>query len=633
MKGTALKINFLITALIIFSFISAAQDNSYIPLNIRSAYKNNTRSYDGKPGINYWQNKSDYSINVKLDPRTKILEGSEQILYHNESPDSLSELVIRVYHNINKPNAKRDFNLNENSVTTGVSVGKIKINGELIDLADKNKVSTAGTNCIIKLNKKVAPHSNTSLEIEWSEKIPEVQSVRFGSYDSTSMFIAYWYPQMSVYDDIDGWDKMDYSGLVEMYNDFSNYDVSVSVPAGFHIWATGVWQNADEVLNQKYLDKYNLAHVSDDIVRIFQKEDLGSKELYKTKNTFHTFKFAAQNVPDFAFGTSDHYLWDAGSFTADKQSGRRVYVTTAYKESSKDFPENCLYAKETLKYFSFEIPAVPFPYPSATIFNGGGGMEFPMIVNNGSEDSKAGTIGLTSHELTHQYMPFYMGTNERKYPFMDEGWAVMLPYDFQERMADGNTPRLRTIAGYEDFGGNEYDLPMMIPTPTISWRSYRISAYNRPAIAYDNLRKLLGDELFLKALHTYMDRWNGKHPIPADFFFTFNEVTKQDLGWFWKPWFYNFSYADLSIKNVKVKNNSISVLVENTGKLPLPVKLQLMYNDEVIKEILRPADVWKTGKEIIDIRINGIKKFDAVILGGQGIRDVNSVDNVYINRF
>ena len=630
MKGYVLKTSFLILVVLTFSSLALAQDESYVPLNVRNTYKKNTRSYDGKPGINYWQNNSEYKINAKLDPGTKVLEGTEQIKYYNNSPDSLSEIVIRLYHNINKPNAKRDFNLNEKSVTEGVLVKKLNFDGNSIDLSNKSVVNIAGTNLILKLKNKISPKSLVNLEIEWSVKIPEVQSVRFGSYDSTSMFIAYWYPQISVYDDVDGWDRMDYSGLVEMYNDCNDFDVSLNVPVGYHIWATGVWQNADEVLKQKYLDKYKLAWKSDEVIKIFEKEDLGSKEIYKTKNDFHTFKFTVENVPDFAFGISDHFLWDASSFEVDKSTGKRVYVTTAYRLSAKDYPDNCYYAKETLKYFSFEMPAVPFPYPSATVFNGGGGMEFPMIVNNGSEDSKAGTVGLTSHELAHQYMPFYLGTNERKYPFMDEGWAVMLPYDFQERMAEGNTPRLRTIKGYEDFAGNEFDLPLMIPTPTISWRSYRISAYNKPALAYDILRKTLGDNLFLKALQTYIEQWNGKHPIPTDFFFTFNEVSNQDLSWFWKPWFYDFSYPDLAIENVKSKRSSIVIQIKNQGKLPLPIKLQIMLNDEVVKEIYKTAEVWKSGKEKIDVKIDGIKNYDAIILGSELIPDVNSIDNVYI---
>lgn len=616
--------------LFVLSGLMLAQNSSYIPLNIKPAYEKNTRSLNGQPGLNYWQNKSDYKIKVKLDPAVKLLEGYEEITYYNNSPDSLNEIVIRLYHNINKANAKRDFYLNSNSITDGVIINSILIGKDSLDINDNKIARTTGTNLSISLKDKIAPNSKINLTIEWNVKIPNVQSVRFGSYDSTTMFVAYWYPQIAVYDDIDGWDRLDYAGVLEMYNDFNNYDVEFSVPAGYQIWATGVWQNPNEILNQKFLDRYNLAWNSDDVIKVVTKEDLKAGDIYKTKNAFHTIKFKAEYVPDFAFGISDHYLWDATSFIVDKSSGKRVYIATAYKESSMDYPENAYYAKETLKYFSFEMPGIPYPYPSATVFNGAGGMEFPMIVNNGSENSKAGTVGLTSHELAHQYMPFYMGTNERKYPFMDEGWAVMLPFDFQERMAEGNKPRLRTLQGYVSFAGNEYDLPLMIPSPTISWRSYRISAYNKPALAYDILRKTLGDELFIKALHTYIKTWNGKHPIPTDFFFTFNSAIGKDLSWFWKPWFYDFSYPDLAVKDVKQKKNYIIVEIKNSGKLPLPVNLQVMSNEKVIKEVYRTAEVWMDGKEVIQIKIDGIKSFDAVILGEQYIPDVNSVDNVYI---
>jgi len=614
----------------LFSLISFAQNKLPIPLNIKPAFEKQTRSYDGKPGKNYWQNKSDYKIKVNLDPQTKLLKGSEDVVYYNNSPDSLSEIVVRLYHNISKPEAKRDFNIDKRAISDGVHLTKIMLNNNEVDLNDNSIAKIIGTNLFISLNKKLPPRSSINISFNWNVVIPDVKTIRFGSYDSTSIFIAYWYPQISVYDDIDGWDKMDYAGTLEMYNDFNNYDVEFSVPVGNQIWATGVWQNPDEILTEKFLDRYNLALKSDEVIRIVEKEDLEAGDIYKIKTGFHTLKFKTENVPDFAFGISSTHLWDATSFEVDKKTGRRVYCAASYRQSSADFVDVAYYAKESLKFFSFEMPGVLYPYPSATVFNGAGGMEFPMIVNNGREDTKAGTVGLTSHELAHQYLPFYMGTNERKYPFMDEGWAVMLPYDFQERMADGNTPRIRTVKGYEVFAGNEYDLPLIIPSPTINLRTYRISAYNRPAIAYDILRKTLGDYLFLKALHTYMQRWNGKHPIPTDFFFTFNEATGNDLSWYWKPWFYDFAYPDLSISKVKAKQNSINIEIKNIGKLPLPVKIQVMSNDIVIKEIYKTADIWKSGKDKIDIRIDGVANFDAVILGSEIIPDVNSVDNVYI---
>ncbi len=630
MKGKTVRGFFILLFAFLFVTISFAQKEFYVPLNIKPAYEKGTRSYDGKPGPNYWQNHSQYNINVSIDPATKLLQGSEEVVYYNNSPDSLSQIVVRLYQNISKPNARRDFYLSDEAITNGMQIHKISVSNISVDPNDKNKVKLSGTNLFLILDKKLPPKSTINLSFNWDFKIPAVQTIRFGSYDSTSMFIAYWYPQISVYDDVDGWDKMDYTGTLEMYNDFSDFNVKISVPAGFHVWSTGVWQNPDEILNQKYLDKYKLAWQSDQVVRIFEKEDLSSKNIYKTKNGLQTFNFNASNVPDFAFGMSDHYLWDAVSFKPDKNSDRRVYCTAAYKESSKDFVDVAYYAEESLKYFSYEIPGVPFPYPSATVFNGAGGMEFPMIVNNGSASTKSGTVHLTSHELLHQYLPFYMGTNERKYPFMDEGWAVMLPFDFQERMAEGYKPRVNTVKMYESFAGNEYELPLMVPSPTINWQSYRDAAYNKPALAYDFLRQTLGDALFLKAMKTYMERWNGKHPLPTDFFFTFNDVAGKDLGWYWKPWFYDFGYPDLAISNVKQKKNSIVVTVLNKGKLPLPVKLQVMFNDVVAKEIYKTPEIWSSGKDKIEVKIDGVKNYDAVILGGETIPDINKVNNVFI---
>ena len=626
----ALKKIVVIVLIYSFTMIAFAQSNLRLPLNIKPAYENGTRSFDGMPGKNYWQNKSEYDIKVNLDPKTKILKGSENIVYHNNSTDSLSQIVIRLYHNISKPNARRDFNLNENALTNGVQLKKIIVGNSEIELTNKSIVTVTGTNLILKLKDKLAPKTKLNISFDWEIQLPAVQSIRYGSYDSTTMFVSYWYPQVSVYDDIDGWDMMDYSGTLEMYNDFNDYNIEFTIPTGFQIWATGVWQNADEILNQKYFDRYQEAWKSDKVIRIIEKTDLLENDIYKSKTGLHTLKFKAENVPDFAFGISDHYLWDAVSFTPDKNSDRRVYCTAAYNQNSQDFVDVTYIAKEALKYFSYELPGVPYPFPSATIFNGSGGMEYPMIVNNSSASTKSGTVHLTSHELCHQYLPFYMGTNERKYPFMDEGWAVMLPYDFQERMAPGYKPRERYVKTYEEFAGNEYDLPILIPSPTINYRSYRTSAYNKPANAYEILRKTLGDELFIKAMRTYIDRWNGKHPIPTDFFFTFNEATGQDLSWFWKPWFYDFSYPDLAINNIKSKRNSIVVHIVNHGKLPLPIKLQVMFNDEVIKEIYKTADVWKSGKDNIEVKIDGVKNYDAVILGSELIPDVNSIDNVYI---
>lgn len=589
------------------------------------AYEKGTRSFDGKPGENYWQNSSDYKIKVQIDPKTRTLTGSETIVYYNNSPDTLKEIVIRLYPNISKPSSKRDFNIPDNALTGGVKISSFSLNNTKLDVEDKNIFSLSGTNLRVKLKDKINPKSKTSIEINWSFEIPNTNFARMGTYDSTSFFVAYWYPQMAVYDDIDGWDYNEYTGYTEMYNDFSNFDVEITVPNGFHIWSTGVWQNPDEILSNEFLKKYEQAKNSDEVVRVFTTDDLTNKNRYKSNGDFHTFKFKADYVPDFAFGMSDQYLWDAVSYLTP--DNKRVYIAAAYKESSKDFVDVAYYAKESIKYFSEELPAIPFPYPSCTVWNGSGGMEYPMIVNNGSSQTKEGTVGVTSHEIAHQYMPFYMGINERKYAFMDEGWAVMLPFDFQERMTEGAMPRERNVIGFEFVAGYDLEMPLLVPSNLLSGYSYRVSAYSRPGLAYDFLRDFLGKEKFLKALHLYMERWNGKHPIPWDFYFSINQAVGEDLIWFWNPWFFDFGYPDLTIKSYELKDGNIKVKVERKGIIPVPIKINLMKDDEMIKEVYYTADVWKTGNSTFEITVENVKEINKIVLGSPKIPDSNKDDN------
>lgn len=620
-----MKTKIILISIFLFALQNFSQTNYYIPRNVLKAYEKGTRSFDGKPGEKYWQNSSDYKIKAKIDPKTRILTGSESIVYYNNSPDTLKEIVIRLYPNISKPSSKRDFNIPDDALTDGVKISSFRFNQNEMNPDDKNIFKFSGTNLRVILTDKIAPSSKAMIDISWSFEIPKTSFARMGTYDSTSFFIAYWYPQMAVYDDIDGWDYNEYTGFTEMYNDFSNFDVEITVPNSFHIWSTGVWQNPDEILSNEFLKRYEQAKQSDEVVRIFTKEDLTNQNRYKSRDDFHTFKFKAEYVPDFAFGISDHYLWDAVSYMTPEN--KRVYIASAYKESSKDFVDVAYYAKETIKYFSEELPAIPFPYPSCTVWNGSGGMEYPMIVNNGSAQSKEGTVGVTSHEIAHQYMPFYMGINERKHAFMDEGWAVMLPFDFQERMTEGAQSRERNAMGFEYVAGYDMEMPLLVPSNLLSGYSYRVSAYSRPGLAYDFLRDFLGKEKFLKALHHYMKRWNGKHPIPWDFYFSFNEAVGEDLGWYWKPWFFEFGYPDLAIKSYELKDGSLKVEIERKGNLPVPIKLSLMNNEGLVKELYFTADVWKSGNSTFKVSVDNLKEINKIILGSAKIPDSNRNDN------
>ena len=620
------SVTFVLTTIISGKIL--AQNDLYMPRDIKKAYDNETRSYDGKPGKNYWQNYSNYKITVKVTPSSRLVEGEETIIYHNNSPEDLDRIVFRLYQNRNKIGAQRSRPLSKKAITDGQTITKMIIDGNEIDLKNKKKVLDRGTNLIVKLDSLIASKSSIEINVNWNFTIPNTSRGRMGTYDSTSFLIGYWYPQIAVFDDIDGWDVIPFTGTQEFYNDFSNFDVSVTVPNNFAVWATGILQNPSELFTEKFLSRYNDAHKSDDVVKIVNADDLKSGGIYNNESEFNTWHYKAENVPDFVFGMSDHYLWDAVGLTVDKNSGRRIYIAAVYKKESKDFYDVADIAKQAINFFSTRMPAVPFPFPSLTVFNGRGGMEYPMLINDGSMSTWRRTVGVTSHEIAHQYMPFYMGTNEKKYAFMDEGWAQMLPIDFQTEVGKYNA-RIRNNRFYSFMAGNEMEMPLMIPSNLLNGISNSISAYARPGQAYDYLRNMLGDELFLKGLHAYMNNWNHKHPGPYDFFYSFNQATGKNLNWYWKPWFFERGFPDLGIKKVEKNDNNYKILVEKIGNIPVPIALTFINDKDSANTIItKTAAVWENNSEVlIEVKIKGNIK--TIELGGDTISDVNSENDIY----
>jgi len=454
-----------------------------------------------------------------------------------------------------------------------------------------------------------------------------------GTYDSTSFFVGYWYPQVAVYDDIDGWDRFNFTGMQEFYNDPSDFHVRITVPGGFTVWATGVLQNADKLFSKKILERYNRALKSDTIVHIIRPEDIEDGSILRHDDST-TWVFKARSVPDFAFALSDHYLWDASSLEVDSATARRTFIGAAYKESSNDFKEVAWIARKSIEYFSAEMPGVPYPYPEMTVFNGKGGMEYPMIVNDGSVAKRSGTVHLTSHEISHSYFPFYMGTNERKYAWMDEGWAVMLPFKLQHRLEESYDPVARNTATYTQYAGQERELEMMTPSIVFGNNAfrptYRIHAYNRPAEAYYFLQDLLGDSLFSAAIKEYIQRWHYKHPIPYDFFFTFDQVAGEDLSWYWEPWFFEKGYPDLAIKDVFEQEGTLQVLIHRNGNIPVPVNLVVTYDDGSTKTVYKTARVWQNGNMGLTIKLKNGKTIRRIELGSKHIPDVNKENNIYL---
>jgi hypothetical protein len=505
------KYSFIATLFSFFFFnnhILQAQSLSlYTPIDIQKVYKKNTRSLNGIPGPAYWQNRSDYVIRASLNPQTHTLSGEESITYFNNSPDTLRQLVIRLYPDILKKGNIRDEAVNPDDITQGVDIQKIQVNGNVVDLnASRPLVRRSGTNLFLQIPSPLPPTGKITVDIQWKYLIPQKTHIREGLYGTSSYFIAYWYPQIAVYDDVDGWDIFNYTGTQEFYNDFGNFDVEITMPDEFIVWATGVLQNPDEVLEKEYASRYKDACTSDEITKIVTAQDRKKGEITLSKQA-HIWKFKAEYVPDFAFATSDTYLWDATSVIVDNASSRRTVVSAAYNYNSKDFYEVARYSRQSIEYFSTDLPGVPFPYPSLTVFNGSGGMEFPMMVNDGSYNL-AEAAEVTAHEIAHTYFPFYMGINERKYAWMDEGWAQMLPNEIEFKLRPGDqrtfSPQAYNAQVLSGFAGNEMDMPLMVSSSLLTGSSYGYSSYFRPGVAYATLKEMLGDELFTKTLQEYM---------------------------------------------------------------------------------------------------------------------------------
>lgn len=601
-----------------------------IPLELKKAYINKTRSEDGKPGVRYWQNKSAYAITVQLIPETRTLNGSEKITYVNNSPDTLHEIVVRLYQDIYKKNAIRDFEIDARDATDGVHLQSISVDGETYKTTDSARFAQYGTNFSLFLKHPLLTKSSLELAIDWNTTLSAYRNIRTGTYDSTIFFVGYWYPQVAVYDDIYGWDRLIYGGQTEFYNDFNDFDVKIHVPKNYLVWGTGLLQNKEEIFNKATLDKLKTIAESDSLFHLTVPEKYN--ELFEN-NTDHVFHLTAEHVPDFAFSASNKLYWDARSVMVDSIAKRRALIQAIYPVVNEEEMVIANTAANILQTFSFTYPAVAYPFPSMTVFvNKGvrGGMEFPMIVNDGMPPDHRNTVALTAHEIAHTYFPFYMGINERRYAWMDEGWATNFPFDLIPGSDSTASARESNVKGYAQVAGTSMDVPLLMQSCQINGTTYRNASYAKPACMYDILSDIVGKERFTKALQSYIAAWNGKHPQPHDFINCMNSALGEDFNWYWHPWLVEFAFPNLALSEVTLDKNTAHVLIEKKGQIPVPVDITVIYHDGSQVKQHFTAAVWEEIKlKSFDIAIAPDKQVKKIILGNKEVPDINKKDNTW----
>jgi len=613
---------YLLTILILPALAVSAQKLLPTPRNIQATYDKGTRSTDGKPGKNYWQNTANYDLNIHFDPATRLLTGIADISYTNNSPDTLKEIWFKLYPNLYKKGSPRQFFIKPEDIGDGVIIDSIIINGQPADIAKIRMNATTMTERIQPLVKG----KNIRFTISYHYTLNKGSDNRTGEIEPNADFVAYFFPRIAVYDDIAGWDKNPMNGSQEFYNDFGHFNAFITVPKNFVVWATGDLKNCTEVFTPAYCKRIQVAEQSDAVTTIIDTTDLrlGNITTDKPQNTWH---FEADNVTDFVFALSDHYLWRSSSLVVDPQTKRRTRVDAAFNPKHKDYFPVINDARKTVEAMSYTFPAWPFPYAHETVFDGLDQMEYPMMVNDNPLEDRAESIELTDHEIFHTMFPFYMGLNETRYAWMDEGWATIGEWVISP-LIDSSLTDEYGVDPYSRLSGTEDDLPIITPSTQLT-SGYFINSYPKPAMGYLYIKDMLGDVLFTKALHHFIEQWQGKHPMPNDFFYCLNEGSGKNLNWFWKKWFFDNGYPDLAITSVKKKDKGYNVLISNKGNKPVPVDLTIFYTDNTTEKIHRSIAIWEKGNDNVIINFIPSKKISKIMLGSTYVSDANKKDNIY----
>jgi len=590
----------------------------------QQAYQKGTRDISGAPGAKYWQNTANYNLKIDFNPETRVLKGIVEIQYTNNSPDVLEEIWFKLYPNLYKKGVIRKSKLNERDLGEGVKITSVLLNNLP---KDTSTLIIDGTNMHTKVP-ALASGKTMNFKIEYSYILNKGSHQRTGQVDEGAHFLAYFFPRIAVYDDVDGWNKIPYSGAEEFYNDFCNFKAAITVPINYAVWATGDLSNGAEVFSKSVFKKYQLANKNDETIDVIDSSELAQNKVTAQK-PFNTFKFEAKNVVDFAFAISNHYLWKSNSLIVDPKTGRRTRVNAVFNQKHKDYYEVIDFARKTVHAMSYVFPKWPFPYSHETVFDGLDQMEYPMMVNDNPTQNKFDAITLTDHEIFHTMFPFYMGINETKYGWMDEGWATIGEWLISP-MIDSTIVDDYGVGPTGSSSGTKDDSPIVTLTTELKGSGSFTNSYPKPGFGYLFVKDYLGDELFTKALHNYITQWNGKHPMPYDFFYSMNTGAGKNMDWFWKRWFFEEGVTDMAIKSVIKIDAGYDIEIENKSNKPLPIDLIITYSDNSTEKVHHTIGVWEKENKTFISSLKTNKQVSKVVMKSDHVPDKNRNDNTFI---
>ncbi|HEX8242333.1 MAG TPA: M1 family metallopeptidase, partial [Longimicrobium sp.] len=605
-----------------------------------------TRTATGQPGPHYWQQSVAYRIRAELDPQSTLLRGSERIVYRNRSPDALATVVLNLYQNIYTENAARNRRAPN---TGGVTLERVVAQGTTLaerpaatvgvrQVAESPPVGYAveGTLARLVLPRPIAPGDSAVFEIDWHQRVPPAPTFRTAWEDALgarAFVVGQWYPQIAVYDDVNGWDATPYLGDGEFYLEYGDFEVELTFPTGWIVGATGTLANAAEVLSPQTRERLARAEESDSVVHVVTAADIASgTALSRPAGGRLTWRFSARNVRDFAFATSDHYLWDAARAMVPDSAGRQraVAIHALYRSGAQGWERAWRYGQHAISYLSRLI--TPYVYSQATIAEGPiGGMEYPMLVFIPRPSSAEDLQSVIAHELGHQWFPMTVGSDEAAYAWMDEGVNSY----YEDRAVENFFPGTRagSVNSYLRVAGRDTEVPLMRHTDLVSpYGARTVAAYTKPVAVLLALRAVLGDSTFNRAMREYTRAWAFRHPQPWDFFATVERVAGRDLDWFWYPWFFETGVLDQAIQSVRPVSGGVEVVIRDRGDNPMPVFVAASSSGGMMTEQEVPAGDWLAdgGTRTLTVLIptsGAVTKVE--IDPRQLLPDVNRANNVW----
>ncbi len=593
-----------------------------VPPAFARAIANGTRTRTGAPGPRAWVQYARYSIDAAIDPATSALSGSERVTYINNSPDPLAQLAVYLRQNVFRAESPRRDNA---PLTNGVKLGKVVVNGstlvELSSAADdaarargRPGYEIDGTVMWVTPRTPVAPHDSATMEIDWSFIPPLTPSDGREGRDDHLYLLGYWYPQLAVYDDVNGWVADPYLLEAEFYMDHADYDVRITAPRGWVVGATGSLLNASEVLSSAARARLARARSTGAVVTISTPGD--GAAAFASQSPTATWHFTAPNVRDFAWGTSDRYQWDATRALIGNARGEQdtVSIYSFFRldaRASAWATGGARYTRDAVEQLSSYL--WEYPWPTMTSMEGvltSGGMEYPRLTFMQPWADTLSLAGDLMHETGHMWFPMQVGSNETRFPWMDEGFTQ---FDAAQGMRQlyGEPRSGGRIADQERGQRALYvrralagqDQILMTPGDLFPSDLYNVMYYDKTAQILSALRGILGEETFHRAYREYGRRWSGRHPSPLDFFNTIEDVSKQDLSWFWSSWFYEAWPLDQAIAGVRNNGTSVDITIEDRGLAPMPIELAITRANRSVERVHVPASVWLTGARTYIARV------------------------------